>query len=101
MEDLHEITLDIKNYAAQHCGRRDFPVTLLGHSRGALAARCYIRKYDADISKLCLTGSQVHRFSVALRQYQKRSARLEAVKGDRRQTFTLSARQKAHHGCFL
>lgn len=63
MEDLHEITLDIKNYAAQHCGRRDFPVTLLGHSRGALAARCYIRKYDVDISKLCLTGSQVHRFT--------------------------------------
>ena len=59
MEVLHEITLDIKNYAAQHCGRSDFPVTLLGHSRGALAARCYIRKYDADISKLCLTGSQV------------------------------------------
>ncbi len=28
MEVLHEITLDIKNYAAQHCGRSDFPVTL-------------------------------------------------------------------------
>lgn len=24
---------------------------------GLLAARCYIRKYDADISKQCLTGS--------------------------------------------
>ena len=57
VEDLHEITLDVKKYAAEKCGRDDLPLTLLGHSMGSLAARCYIRQYDADISKLCLTGS--------------------------------------------
>lgn len=57
IEDLHEITLDVKQYAAEKCGRDDLPVTLLGHSMGSLAVRCYIRKYDADISKLVLTGS--------------------------------------------
>ena len=57
VEDLHEITLDVKKYAAEKCGRDDLPLTLLGHSMGSLAARCYIRQYDADISKLYLTGS--------------------------------------------
>ena len=57
VEDLHEITLDVKKYAAEKCGRSDLPITLLGHSMGSLAARCYIRQYDADIDQLCLTGS--------------------------------------------
>ena len=57
VEDIHEITLDVKKYAAEKCGRNDLPLTLLGHSMGSLAVRCYIRKYDADISKLCMTGS--------------------------------------------
>lgn len=57
VEDLHEITLDAKKYAAEKCGRDGLPVTLLGHSMGSLAARCYLRQYDADIGKLVLTGS--------------------------------------------
>ncbi len=57
IDDVHEITLEVKEYARAKCGRDDLPVTLLGHSMGSLAARCYIRKYDADISKLVLTGS--------------------------------------------
>ena len=57
VEDLHEITLDAKKYAAEKCGRDSLPVTLLGHSMGSLAARCYLRQYDADIGKLVLTGS--------------------------------------------
>lgn len=57
IEDLHEITLEVKEYTAEKCGRCDLPFTLLGHSMGSLAARCYIRKYSADINKLCLTGS--------------------------------------------
>ncbi len=57
IEDVHEITLEVKDYAARRCGREDLPLTLLGHSMGSLAARCYIRKYDADISKMVLTGS--------------------------------------------
>ena len=57
VEDLHEITLDVRQYAAEKYGRDDLPLILLGHSMGSLAARCYIRKYDADINKLCMTGS--------------------------------------------
>ena len=56
IEDTHEITLEIKKYAAEKCGRDDLPLVLLGHSMGSLAARCYIRKYDADIDKLCIIG---------------------------------------------
>ncbi len=57
IEDLHEITLEVKKYAAEKCGRDDLPFVLLGHSMGSLAARCYIRKYDAEIDKLCIIGS--------------------------------------------
>ncbi len=57
IEDLHEITLEVKEYAAEKCGKKDLPFVLLGHSMGSLAARCYIRKYDADIDKLCIIGS--------------------------------------------
>lgn len=56
IEDLHEITLDAKRYAAKKSGRKDLPYVLLGHSMGSLAARCYIRDYDADIDKLCIIG---------------------------------------------
>ena len=57
IEDLHEITTEVKEYAAEKCGRSDLPVIMIGHSMGSLAARCYIRKYDADIDKLCIIGS--------------------------------------------
>ena len=57
VDDVHEITLEIKEYAKRKCGRDDLPVTLLGHSMGSLAVRCYIRKYDGDIDKLCILGS--------------------------------------------
>lgn len=56
IEDIHEITIDIKRYAAEKCPQKKLPLTLIGHSMGSLAARCYIRKYDADIDKLCIIG---------------------------------------------
>ncbi len=56
IEDVHEITLEVKKYAAQKCGQKHLPFVLLGHSMGSLAARCYIRKYDADIDRLCILG---------------------------------------------
>ena len=56
VEDVHEITTEIKKYAEEHCDRKDLPLVLLGHSMGTLAARCYIRKYDEDIDKLCIIG---------------------------------------------
>ena len=57
VDDMHEITLEVKEYARGLCGGRKLPIAMLGHSMGSLAARCYIKKYDADIGKLCLTGS--------------------------------------------
>ena len=56
VEDLHEITQEVKQYAAEKCGRMDLPFTMLGHSMGSLAARCYIRKYDTELDKLCIIG---------------------------------------------
>ena len=79
VEDLHEITVDVKEYAARKCGREDLPITLLGHSMGSLAARCYIRKYDADIDKLCLTGSPSR--SSMIKQGMRIVKRLKFIEG--------------------
>ena len=51
IEDIHEITLEIKEYAGS-----DLPFILLGHSMGSLAVRCYIRKYDKELDALCVLG---------------------------------------------
>lgn len=56
IEDIHEITLDVKKYAAEKCGEKKLPFVLLGHSMGSLAARCYIRAYDYEVDKLCVIG---------------------------------------------
>ena len=53
VEDVHEITLDVKEYAMKKTGRSNLPLSMLGHSMGSLAARCYIREYDY--------GASVHR----------------------------------------
>ncbi len=56
IEDIHDITLDIKSYAAERSGKSDLPFILFGHSMGSLAVRCYIRKYDSEIDKLVVSG---------------------------------------------
>ena len=56
IEDIHEITLETKEYVADRTGRDDLPYTLLGHSMGSLAIRCYIKKYDNEIDHLCVLG---------------------------------------------
>ncbi|MBR4182194.1 MAG: alpha/beta fold hydrolase, partial [Lachnospiraceae bacterium] len=56
VEDIHEITLDIKEYAQKLTGKSDLPLILFGHSMGSLAVRCYIRQYDSDIDKLIVCG---------------------------------------------
>ena len=56
VKDIHEITLEIKAYAKKITGQSDLPLTLLGHSMGSMAVRCYIRKFDKDIDKLCVVG---------------------------------------------
>ncbi|MBR5421651.1 MAG: alpha/beta fold hydrolase [Lachnospiraceae bacterium] len=56
IEDIHEITLETKEYAAELCPGERLPFTLLGHSMGSLAVRCYIRRYDDEPDKLCVLG---------------------------------------------
>ncbi len=51
VEDIHQLTMMVKEEIP------DVPYILLGHSMGSLAARCYLKKYDADIDKLVLLGS--------------------------------------------
>ena len=56
IEDIHEITLETKEYIKEEAGLEDLPYTLLGHSMGSLAVRCYIKKYDDEIDHLCVIG---------------------------------------------
>lgn len=56
IEDIHEITLETKKYVKEELGLEDHPYILLGHSMGSLAVRCYIKKYDDEIDKLCVLG---------------------------------------------
>ncbi|MGI6072999.1 MAG: alpha/beta fold hydrolase [Lachnospiraceae bacterium] len=52
IEDTHQLTRLTKERLG-----KDKPYCLLGHSMGSLIARCYAKKYDADIDKLVLLGS--------------------------------------------
>ena len=51
VEDLHQITLEIKKRFT------DVPVILFGHSMGSLVVRSYLKKYEQDIDKLIVCGS--------------------------------------------
>lgn len=51
VEDLHQISLLIKE-KYPHC-----PLYLFGHSMGALLARSYLKRYDADLAGLILCGA--------------------------------------------
>ena len=64
IEDIHEITLETKEYAFEATGNDKLPFTLLGHSMGSLAVRCYIKKYDYEIDKLCVLGCPSERKGV-------------------------------------
>lgn len=55
IKDTHEITHKIKRYAKDLTGK-DLPFILLGHSMGSMVVRCYLRKYDYEIDKLCVLG---------------------------------------------
>lgn len=81
VDDVHEVTLEAKRYAAEKCGRSDLPVILLGHSMGSLAARCYIRDYDGDIDKLIITGCPSR--SKMMKQGLRFVKLLELVEGKR------------------
>lgn len=51
IEDAHQVTRWIKEKYPQ------LPLYLIGHSMGSLIARCYTKKYDAELSGLILIGS--------------------------------------------
>ena len=51
IEDLHQITLYIKNRFP------DKKIVLFGHSMGSMVVRKYLKKYDKDIDKLIVCGS--------------------------------------------
>lgn len=50
VEDLHQMTLLLKE---RYPG---LPLSLFGHSMGSLIVRCYLKKYDADIDALIISG---------------------------------------------
>jgi len=56
IDDIHEITAEIKEYVYNLTGNSSLPFILAGHSMGSMAVRCYIKKYDADIDKLIVIG---------------------------------------------
>ena len=56
VRDTYEITREIKAYGKKITGKI-LPITLLGHSMGSMTVRCYLRKYDKEIDKLCVVGS--------------------------------------------
>jgi len=56
VEDIHEITIQVKQYAAAEFGEEKLPFFLLGHSMGSLAVRCYLKKYDHELDGLMVLG---------------------------------------------
>lgn len=55
IEDLKEIIDETKAYTAERTGK-DVPCVLLGHSMGTLISRCFLRKYDDAVDRVCLFG---------------------------------------------
>jgi len=81
VRDIHEITTVAKTYAERITGKNNLPFILLGHSMGSMAVRCYIRKFDSEIDKLCVIGSPSNQPAakaglLAIRAFEK-------FKGDR------------------
>ena len=56
IEDAREMISELKAYAGKRSGREDLPCVMIAHSMGTLIARCFLRKYDDEIDRLCLLG---------------------------------------------
>ena len=54
VDDLHEVTLYIKNKF------KNKKIYLFSHSMGTLVSRCYIEKYDFELEKLILCGTPTY-----------------------------------------
>ena len=54
VDDLHEVTLYIKNKF------KEKKIYLFSHSMGTLVSRCYIEKYDFELEKLILCGTPTY-----------------------------------------
>mgnify|MGYP004678257861 CR=1 FL=1 len=50
VEDLHQLT---QLFRSRYPG---LPLSLFGHSMGSLIVRCYLKKYDADVDSLIVSG---------------------------------------------
>ena len=81
IEDIHDITLDVKTYVRNLTGKNDLKYILLGHSMGSMAVRCYLQRYDEELSKLIVVGCPSKQagmgFGLALTKLVK------AIKGER------------------
>ncbi len=60
VEDVHQVTGLIK---AKY---PNLPLVLLGHSMGSLAVRCYMKKYDYEVSGLIVCGSPSRNLAVRM-----------------------------------
>ena len=64
VDDLHEVTLYIKNKF------KNKKIYLFSHSMGTLVSRCYMEKYDFELEKLILCGAPTYNpftpFAIAL-----------------------------------
>lgn len=49
LDDLHSLYLEARKII-------DLPYIVFGHSMGTLVARSYLKKYEDEITKLCMTG---------------------------------------------
>ena len=60
VSDLHEVSTEIRRQYP------DLPLYLFSHSMGTLVARCYLKKYDADVEKVVLCGPPTENKAVGL-----------------------------------
>lgn len=51
VEDLHQVTLYMKKTYP------NLPLILFGHSMGSLVTRCYVKKYDDELTKVIFCGA--------------------------------------------
>ncbi len=78
VEDMHQVTQMLKLWYDQEQGK--MPFYLLGHSMGSLAARVYIKQYDADLDGLIICGSPSYNPGNRFGRWLAR--RIEKNKGD-------------------
>ena len=87
ISDIGEMVTEAKAYAADRTGRSDLPFSMIAHSMGTLAARCFLREHDDTLDRLVLLGcpSKANGLKAGLALVKG----LIAVKGDRARSETV------------